>query len=96
MANIVVIEQNILDDLIKDVRDIKINILYKNSYEKTTIKEYYTIAEASFMTGLAEVTIRKKIDNLVKENDGSTQGIVKKCGRAIRIPYDILHNRILN
>jgi|LGOV01.1.fsa_nt_gb Fic family protein len=95
MQSVAVIDQSVIETIVSDIREIKLKLLDRSIIETNNQKEYYSISEASATTGLADVTIRKAIEKLINEDGALNTGIIKKHGKAIRIPYNTLHNIIL-
>lgn len=93
MQNIVIIEQSVLDGLIRDIKEIKLKLI-NNISENNEKKKYYNTREAQKETGVSQAQLYIKLAELVE--DGAVKdGRLKKNGKKYVIPYDTLHNIIL-
>ena len=100
MKTFKMIEETDIEDLRKDIKFIKSKLI-NHSEPSNVVKEYFTVGEASLITGLAKVTIRKKVTELeakqleLEQQGKSIKKFIVRHGTRIKIPYDTLHNIIL-
>lgn len=98
MSNIIIIDKDVVDTLIRDIKEIKQKLIMKASVKSNTKQEYYSVAESAEITGLSEQAIYQIVTKLEKkqEEENIRPKLVVRYGKnTIRLPYNTLHNIVL-